>query len=158
MEVVIASLTVPDLGEALRRGGSDPLLGPFLNGGSHCEVAGVAGPAEILDAARAVAAEGLPLTVLADADLQSAGEPAALCLIAVDGAGRSRPLAVLYGRGLPVLGAIPACGLADLRHTWTALAGGTPSGGRHLLHEQPEEWDPRLERQLTQRLRQLYGE
>lgn len=154
MEVVIASLTVPDLGEALRRGGSDPLLGRFLNGGSHCEVEG-AGPAEILDAARAA---GLAVTVPAEADLQSAGERAALCLIAVDGAGRSRPLAILYGRGLPVLGPIPVCGLADLRHTWTALAGGTPHGGRHLLHEQPEEWDPRLERELTQRLRQLYGE
>ena len=52
----------------------------------------------------------------------------------------------------------PACTAEDLQHTWTALLGGVPKGGRHLLHEQPEAWDPQIERQLTQRLRQLYGE
>jgi hypothetical protein len=91
-------------------------------------------------------------------DLRRTGERAALCLLVEDESARSRPLAILYGRSLPVLGAIPACTVEDLRTTWAALAGGAPGGGRHLLHEQPEAWDPRIERQLTQRLRQLYGE
>ncbi|HET9210883.1 MAG TPA: hypothetical protein VFR03_10825 [Thermoanaerobaculia bacterium] len=153
MEVILATLTVPDLAAALRQGSSHPLLGPFLAGGSYCPVD--AGLREILDAARET--EGL--TILGDPvpeDLRRTGERAVLCLL-VDGGG-ARPLAILYGRSLPVLGAIPACTVEDLRTTWAALAGGAPRGGRHLLHEQPEAWDPRIERQLTQRLRQLYGE
>lgn len=161
MDVVIATLTIPDLAEATRQGASHPLLGFFLNGGSHCVVDGVTGAAEILDAARATAAEGLPVSVLGEPaaeDLRGAGERAALCLVVTDGVAGSRPLAILYGRSLPALGSIPPCAVQDLQGTWTALAGGTPKGGRHLLHEQPQEWDPQLERQLTQRLRQLYGE
>jgi len=153
MDVVVASLTVPDLAAAIRQGSSHPVLGPFLDGGSHCAVG--ADVVEILDAARAV--EGL--SFLHDPDpesLRRTGERAVLCLIVADGV--SRPLAILYGRSLPVLGTIPACTVADLRSTWTALLGGVPQGGRHLLHEQPEAWDPQIERQLTQRLRQLYGE
>ena len=145
MEVIVASLTVPDLEAAA----SHPILGPLMDRGSHCPVEGVTDAAEILAAARAVAERtGLPLTVSETAE-------GTLCVIATDGA---RCLAVLSGPGLPVLGPIPACTLRDLESTWIALAGGTPAGGRHLLHEQAEEWDPRIERQLTQRLRQLYGE
>lgn len=153
MEVVLATLTVPDLAAALRQGPFHPLLGPFLAGGSYGPID--AGLEEILDAARQT--EGL--TILGDPgpeDLRRTGERAALCLLVEDGA--ARPLAILYGRSLPVLGAIPACTAEDLRTTWAALAGGAPRGGRNLLHEQPEAWDPRIERQLTQRLRQLYGE
>ena len=164
MEVIVGSLTVPDLEELKRQGAAHPVLGKLLNGGSSCEVHGAA--AEVLDAARAVAAEtGLPVTAAGDlggegaAGLERRGGGAALCLIVSDGAGRSGPLAVLYGRSLPALGTIPACTLEDLRSTWISLAGGTPQGGgRHLLHEQPEAWDADLEQQLTQRLRQLYGE
>ena len=161
MDVVIASLTIPDLETATRLGASHPVLGRFLNGGSYAFVDGVEGAAEILATAGRAAAEwGLPLFVLADeatpADLLRVGERAALCLLVGDGG--SRPLAVFYGRPLPSLGAIPPCTIDDLRHTWIALAGGTPKEGRHLLHEQPEAWDPQLERQLTHRLRQLYGE
>ena len=152
MEVTLASLTVPDLDAAVRQGESHPLLGFYLRGGSYCPVEGEEG--EILNAGRASGLE-----VLLDPSpvgLASAGERGALCLIVTDGSGR--PLAIFHGRSLPVLGAIPACSLGDLRHTWTVLGGGTSSEGRHLLHEQPEEWDPQIERQLTQRLRQLYGE
>jgi hypothetical protein len=155
MEVAVASLTVPDLAAATRQGASHPLLGSFLDGGSHCAVD--AGAPEILAAARALKG----LSFLDDPgleDLRSAGERAALCLIVEDGSVRSRPLAILYGRNLPALGAIPACTVEDLRTTWSALTGGAPQGGRHLLHEQAEAWDPQIERQLTQRLRQLYGE
>jgi hypothetical protein len=155
MDVFIATLTVPDLAAALRQGASHPLLGPFLDGGSYCPVE--ASVADVLDAARGV--EGL--SFLGDPgpeDLRRAGERAVLCLLVDDGSARSRPLAILYGRSLPVLGAIPAGTVEDLRTTWAALAGGAPGGGRNLLHEQPEAWDPRIERQLTQRLRQLYGE
>jgi hypothetical protein len=152
MEVTLASLTVPDLDAAARQGASHPLLGPYLLGGSYCAVDGEAG--EILDAGRAsgLIALGNP----SPAGLASAGERGALCLLVTGGSGR--PLAIFYGRSLPALGAIPACTVSDLRHTWTVLGGGTSSGGRHLLQEQPEEWDPQIERQLTQRLRQLYGE
>jgi hypothetical protein len=164
MEVIVGSLTVPDLEELKRQGAAHPVLGKLLNGGSSCEVA--EGVEEILAAARAEAAEtGLPLTLAGDlggedaAGLERLGGSGALCLIVADGAGRSRPLAVLYGRSLPALGSIPACTVRDLRNTWVSLAGGAPKGGgRHLLHEQPEAWDPDLEQQLTQRLRQLYGE
>jgi hypothetical protein len=155
MEVFIATLTVPDLAAALRRGSSHPLLGPFLDGGSYGPVE--AGLEDVLDAARETAG----LAFLGDPgpeELRRAGERAVLCLLVDDGSSRSRPLAILYGRSLPVLGAIPACAMEDLRTTWAALAGGAPRGGRHLLHEQPEAWDPRIERELTQRLRQLYGE
>jgi hypothetical protein len=155
MDVFLATLTVPDLAAALRQGSSHPLLGPFLDGGSHGPVE--ASVADVLDAARGM--EGL--SFLGDPgpeDLRRTGERAALCLLVEDESARSRPLAILYGRSLPVLGAIPACTVEDLRTTWAALAGGAPGGGRHLLHEQPEAWDPRIERQLTQRLRQLYGE
>lgn len=161
MDVVIASLTVPDLEAATRLGASHPLLGRFLNGGSYSVVDGVEDAAEILAAASHAAAEWeLSLFVLADeaalADLLRVGERAAVCLIVADGG--SRPLAVFYGRPLPSLGPVPPCTVEDLRHTWIALTGGTPKEGRHLLHEQPEAWDPQLERQLTHRLRQLYGE
>lgn len=164
MEVIVGSLTVPDLEELKRQGAAHPVLGKLLNGGSSCEVDGVA--AEILDAARAAAAEtGLPLSVAGDlggedaAGLERLAGSAALCVIVSGGAEKSRPLAVLYGRSLPALGTIPACTVGDLQSTWISLAGGTPKGGgRHLLHEQPEAWDPDLEQQLTQRLRQLYGE
>jgi hypothetical protein len=153
MEVVIATLTVPDLAEATRPGASHPILGPLLAGGSYCTVE--ADAAEILAAARAVAG----LSFVDAEDPRSASERAALCLIVADGSARSRPLATLHGRSLPALGAIPRCTVQDLVCTWTALLGGEPQGGRHLLHEQPEAaWDPRIERQLTQRLRQLYGE
>jgi hypothetical protein len=154
MEVSLASLTVPGFDVATRQGESHPLLGFYLRGGSYCTVEGEEG--EILAAGRASG-----LAVLGDpspASLASAGERGALCLVVTGGAGSGRPLAILYGRGLPALGAIPACTVRDLQHTWTVLGGGTSPGGRHLLHEQPEEWDPQIERQLTQRLRQLYGE
>lgn len=162
MDVLVASLTVPGLRERVRQGASHPLLDPFLDAGTWCTVDGVEGAAEILAAARQAAEAGLPLLVLGDgaapSDLLRVGQRAALCLIVADLAARSRPLAVLYGRHLPALGAVPSCTVRDLRHTWTALAGGMPDEGRHLLQEQPETWDPHLERQLTQRLRQLYGE
>lgn len=166
MEVVIASLTA-----------SHASPGALLNGGSHCTVES-AGPAEVFAAARAAAAEaGLALTEAADAaslptgqngltllgveadaaGLVRIGERAAVCLLLGDDAGK--PMVVLYGRSLPALGAIAPCTLRDLQSTWVSLAGGPPlQGGRHLLHEQPEAWDPEIERQLTRRLRQLYGE
>ncbi len=177
MEVVIASLTVPDLEEVKRQGASHATLGLLVNGGSHCTVES-AGMTEIFAAARAAAAEaGLALTDSADpaslpagqggltllgaeaaaADLVRMGERAAVCLLLGDGTGK--PMAVLYGRSLPALGAVSPCTLLDLQTTWISLAGGMPpQGGRHLLHEQPEVWDPDIERQLTHRLRQLYGE
>jgi hypothetical protein len=170
MDVIVGRLTVPDLEELKRQGAAHPVLGRILNGGSWCEVNGIPATAEgvegIVEAVRAAAAEtGLPLSLADDlgredaAGLERLGGSAALCVIVSDGAGRSRPLAVLYGRSLPALGAIPACTVQDLQSTWISLAGGTPKGGgRHLLHEQPEVWDPDLEQQLTQRLRQLYGE
>jgi hypothetical protein len=186
MEVVIASLTVPDLEEVTRRGAPHSVLGPFLNGGSFCTVDGIAatpeGVAELLTAARTAASEaGLPLTegaapasvpatrdgitLLGDcssdqdgANLGRIAGSAVLCLLVVDGATRSKPMAVLFGRGLPALGAIPSCTVRDLESTWISLAGGTTKGGRYLLHEQPEVWDPQIEQQLTLRLRQLYGE
>ena len=156
MEIAIATLTVPDLAEATRPGASHPILGPLLAGGSYCTVE--ADAAEILAAARAV-----PGLSFVDVETpRSAGGQAALCLIVAGGPARSRPLAILHGRSLPALGAIPPCTIQDLVCTWTALLGGKLGGelegGRHLLHEQPEAWDPRIERQLTQRLRQLYGE
>lgn len=183
MEVVISSLTIPDLDEVQRRGTSHPTVGRLLHGGSYCPVDGVAATAagmqEILQAARAAAADaGVPLAEVAGsdslpsgrdglvllgsdpapADLERIGERAALCLVLADETARSRPMVVLYGRSLPALGAIPACTLQDLQSTWISLAGGTPKGGRHLLHEQAEAWDPQIERQLTERLRQIYGE
>lgn len=158
MEVTIAHLTVPDLAAATRAGSSDSLLGSYLLGGSYCAV-DRAQETEILNAARMAGRGLVVLDAASPADIAAAGAHGALCLIVTDGAGRDRPLAIFQGRGLPVLGSIPACTLRDLQHTWTALAGGTPmGGGRHLLHEQPQDWDPQLERQLTQRLRQLYGE
>ena len=180
MEVVIASLTVPDLEEVKRQGGSHATLGLLLNGGSHCTVES-AGTAEVRAAARAAAAEaGLALTEAADpaalptgqggltllgveadaADLVRIGASAAVCLLlGVLGDGAAQPMVVLYGRSLPALGAIPPCAIRDLQSTWISLAGGTPpQGGRNLLHEQPEAWDPDIERQLNHRLRQLYGE
>jgi hypothetical protein len=179
MEVVIASLTVPSLEDVRRQGASHATLGSLLNGGSHCTVESEAqGKAETFTSVRAAAARsGLSLTEAADpaslpggqdgltllgveaavADLVRVGERAAVCLFLSDGA--ARPMVVLYGRGLPVLGSIPPCTLRDLESTWISLAGGTPpEGGRNLLHEQPEAWDPDIERQLTRRLRQLYGE
>jgi hypothetical protein len=159
MEVILASLTVPGLDAAVRQGASHPVLGPYLLGGSHCAVEGVADAGEVLDAGKAAG-----LTVLGDpspADLAAAGERGALCLVVTDGDGAGKPVVILYGRGLPALGAIPSCMVRDLQHTWAALAGSTApagTGGRHLLHEQPQDWDPQLERELTQRLRQLYGE
>jgi hypothetical protein len=183
MEVVITSLTVPDLEEVKHRGSSHPMLGPLLDGGSYCTVDGVAATAEsmseIVRAARAAALEAavpfvevtdpaslpaggnglvLLVSVPAPADLGRIGERAALCLLIADGAAQSRPIAVLYGRSLPALGPVPPCTVRDLLSTWISLAGGTPKDGRHLLHEQPEVWDPQIERQLTRRLRQLYGE
>jgi hypothetical protein len=157
MEIVIANLTVPNLHSA---GASHPILGPFLNGGSYCAVEGT-DVAEILSAARQAAGEeGMPLLVVggrpAPSDLLRTAQRAALCLLVSNGG--SPPLAVFYGRGLPALGSIPPCKLRDLQTTWAALTGGAPREGRHLLQEQPEAWDPQLERQLTQRLRQLYGE
>lgn len=177
MEVIIASLTVRDLEEVQRQGASHATLGALLNGGSYCTVE-LEGTAELFAAARAAAAEAglafaesvdpaaLPagkggFTLLgveaAAADLLRMGERAAVCILLSAGAGK--PMVVLYGRSLPALGAIPPCTLRDLRNTWISLAGGTPpQGGRNLLHEQPEAWDPDIERQLTRRLRQLYGE
>jgi hypothetical protein len=161
MDVVIASLRVPGLETVQELGTSHPFLGPFLSGGSYSVVGEGEGAEGILAAARKTAAElKLPISVLGEigtaTDLAACGERGALCLI-VDGAGPG-PLAILYGRHLPALGDIPLCTIRDLQHTWIALAGGTPKEGRHLLHEQAEAWDPQLERQLTQRLRQLYGE
>jgi hypothetical protein len=157
MEVFIVSLTVPDLEEVTRQGSSHPVLGRLLHGGSYCRIAG-AGAAEVLAAAKEVQGVSIRDSPDADlADLADLGERGALCVIAADGTAAS-PLVVLYGRGLPALGAIAPCTVQDLQATWAALAGGTPREGRHLLQEQPEAWDAQLERQLTQRLRQLYGE
>ena len=178
MDVVIASLTVADLEEVRRQGASHATLGPLLHGGSHCTVEPEGTVEAFAAAARAAAAEaGLPLAEASDpaalpagqggltllgaeaavADLVRIGERAAVCILLSGGAGK--PMAVLYGRSLPALGAIAPCTLRDLQSTWVSLAGGAPlQGGRNLLHEQPEAWDPELERQLTQRLRQLYGE
>lgn len=187
MEVVLAQVIVPDLQEVRRRAGEDPILGRFVTGGSWCSVAGVpgtaAGATELLKAARAAAEQaGLliadgpeaasfeatgsdRLVLLRDveapaglADLERIATGAALCLLVTDRGGTEPLLAVLYGANLPVLGEVPTATVDDLRTTWTDLAGRAQEGGRNLLHERPEAWDPQLERQLTQRLRQLYGE
>jgi hypothetical protein len=183
MEVVIIGLTVPDPDEVQRQGPAYPTLGPFLNGGTYCTIDDVAatagGPPAILRAARAAALEAaVPFAETADpaslpsggnrlvllvsspapADLQRIGERAALCLLVAGGQTPSKPIVVLYGRHLPALGPVPACTVRDLASTCISLAGGAPQGGRHLLHEQAEPWDPQIEQQLTRRLRQLYGE
>jgi hypothetical protein len=187
MEVVIAKVIVPDLQEVRRQGGAGPILGRFLTGGSWCSVGGVpgtaAGAAELLAAARAAAEQaGLPLAdgaeaasfeatgsdrlvLLRDVEATSAlpeldriAAGAAFCLLVTDGSGAGPLLVILYGANLPALGEVPTATVDDLCTTWTDLAGRAQPGGRNLLHERPEAWDPQLERQLTQRLRQLYGE
>jgi hypothetical protein len=186
MEIVVIPLTVPGLGEATRPGGAG--LGSLFDGGSYGPVTDLAaGPtaaaAFLGTAAAAVRAAGVDVEERAGsepspagrsgvtlvtaggaadgAQLRRLGERAALCLLlteAADAAGRANPVALFYGRGLPALGGLAACRTEDLLHTWIALAGGRPAQGRHLLHEQPEVWDSQLERELTHRLRQLYGE
>jgi hypothetical protein len=165
MEVVLASLTVREIAEVMRQGGSHPLLGGLLEQGTYCRVVGAGlGAGEMCGLFAAAGEEAarrrLPIAVCAEppaADLERARQQGALCLVVVDGAA-GPPLAILCGRGLPILGAVQPCTLADLEHTWISLAGGVPQGGRHLLHEQPEAWDLQLERKLTERLRELYGE
>jgi hypothetical protein len=172
MELVISGLAVADLAELEHQGGAPPLTQSLLAGGTHVEVhgaaPGAAGVEQILAAVRAAAAAAqVPLAELASpgtaaavdtAEIERIGARGALCLVAGDGSGRRPPLALLYGRGVPALGRIPPCTPADLAATCVILAGGRSTGGRRLLEEQAEPWDPRLEQELTRRLRQLYGE
>lgn len=179
MELVISGLVVADLAELERQGGAPPLTRALLAGGTHVEIHGAApgapGVEQILAAVRAAAATAqVPLAELASpgtatsgagsgggagtTEIERIGARGALCLVAGDGSGRRPPLALLYGRGVPALGRVPPCTSAELAATCVTLAGGRHTGGRHLLEEQAEPWDPRLEQELTRRLRQLYGE
>ncbi len=187
MEVIILGLTVPGLGEVCQQGARHHLLGRFFDGGSHCTVHGVAvgarGVEEILTAAGTTKVpsnpiDGFPIrdvsgrdglrTVVEVHDLDEAkdtlaqwdqfGDQAALCLVLGDRDGQRVPTVILYARCLPSMGPMPPCELQDLEATWVHLAGGTPDAGRYLLEEAAASWDPELEQQLTERLRQLYGD
>jgi len=85
--------------------------------------------------------------------------PAALSLLVIVPGSPGDSWQLLLQGEKPCLGPIPPCSEEDLVATWVTLAGGShPGPGRYLLEEAGEIWDPDLERQLTERLRQLYGE
>jgi hypothetical protein len=73
---------------------------------------------------------------------------------------RTKPacLVVLFGHGLPCMGALSDCRLLDVWATWFLLAGGTPNAGSFLLQEPSSGVDPGDEERLLTRLRQLYGD
>ena len=169
-------------------GSSHPFVAGLLDDGSHCNVnavpAGARGLEQLFDAALEAASQaGVPARKIDSLaapetsepngirvfgkvlDLEEAANvvapptgPEALCVLLGDGAERVAPVAILLGRTLPSMGPMPPCLQEDLQATWVRLAGGTPSAGRYLLEETSSAWDPDVEQQLTERLRQLYGD
>ncbi len=183
MEVIVLGLIVPDLESAYQQDTRHRGLRRLLDAGSHCTVngvaAGLAGVEEILAAAAQMPSspihearevsgqDGLRILgeVLELGEAEEAltqwdelGGRVALCVAVGDQAGRRAPVAIIDAESLPSMGPMPPCELRDLQATWVRLAGGTPAAGRYLLEETAASWDPELEQQLTERLRQLYGD
>lgn len=161
MEITLALTTVPDLHAALAEAERGSLLARLRAGGTHCVLRDVAPERAAARLAAALAEDegngALPLR-LDLGELDGLPQQGASCLLLIDGAERCPPEVLLIGARLPAHGDLGSAELEDLLTTLRALRGHEPGRGRNLLEVQGEAWDTNLDRQLTERLRQLYGE
>lgn len=185
MSLVIFPVMIPDLMEFRHTGLDHPIYGPLFELGAYAPVVGspsgvrpleaIAGAAFIATARRCgtlLDGNGVDFCKMqADAvslasPSQATSAPVIHDLIArgvdvsfvfsEDGGGVA-PLWAIVGQGLPSLGPLPACSIADVWATWLARVGVKLEDGRDLLSVHagvPGETDDEA---LTHRLRQLYG-
>jgi hypothetical protein len=84
------------------------------------------------------------------------GQGVAVSLLLRDGRQEMAPMWLLASLALPCLGQIPPCSGSDVLATWMAILGRTPGAGQDLLALAAGH-DPARDRDLSARLRQLYG-
>lgn len=138
----------------------DPLVGGFLDAGTYATVACACDAL----AAAVAGVDGLDLQrVESFAAFDAAPLHAALAAgdavsLVVGLPGVSRAAWIICGYALPSMGPLRDCTAEDVVGTWRRLAGADAVAGRFLLEEPSDHFDPAVERSLTSRLRELYGE
>lgn len=184
--VTIAAVIVANQDEILKHPIDHPILGEFIDAGTHAFVRevppGIDGLKQMLGTALEKASSNIQFRrippYLATPGIQVLREPALeenakqslnswyeqlargsiFSFIVVDIGKRLAPLWILFGYGLPSRGRIPPVAVEDVYATWVLLAGGKLSRGRYLLEDSQTGLEPDDEAILIERLRQLYGE
>jgi hypothetical protein len=148
-----------DPGAIMAAGSRHPILGTFLDSGT---CATIAAPIEtLLDGLGSMAAieirrtDGEAIDTEELYDALAAGDALSF---AAGARGDAFTAWWICGYALPSLGAIGERSVDDVRHTCLRLAGEPAGTGRYLLEDCEETFDPAVERSLTSRLRELYGD
>jgi hypothetical protein len=185
LSLVIFPVMIPDLMEFRHTGLDHPIYGPLFELGAYAPVVGsppgappleaIAGAAFIAAARRCGAlldGNGVdfcnmrPKTVSVASPSQATSASIIHDLIArgvdvsfvfsEDNSGVAALWAIV-GQGLPSLGPLPACSIADVWATWLARVGVKLEDGRDLLSAHAGVASETDDQALTHRLRQLYG-
>jgi hypothetical protein len=159
------------LTDIARLGPAHPVFGGLFDQGTVAALCGLGTdvPAAITRVCRQVDPDGTRLHVaeiphdLGESDgvralLESKAAAAAVCVVlAGDAQDGPHPLVVVSGTIVPAMGVVPDCDLARLRATLAHLAG-RPEPDSESLFTEPAVPDSLMEEQLSERLKQLYGE
>ncbi|WP_242910558.1 hypothetical protein [Actinomadura terrae] len=173
MTAAVYLVEAPDAADVLRDGAAHPVLGGLIDLGTSVRLTpgsalsgpGADGAGTLRDAIAAVCADLEPkLTVLrrsgtltadlrGELETRGAEHPVVVVLFLPGDAA----LVVAAGPDLPAMGALPDGDLAALRASLLTVLG-EPSGGDDFFSEPHFAFDDERERDLNDRLRQLYGE
>jgi hypothetical protein len=185
LSVVIFPVAIPDLTKFRHSGLDHPTYGPLFELGAYAPVVGTPsgiGPLEAITGAPFIAAaQGCGAVVAKDAGDFPRARADAITLASGSNAASARvihefisqgtdvsfvfseersgvaALWAIVGHELPSLGALPGCSIADVWETWLNRVGAKLGYGRDLLSEYGRESSDTDDRELTNRLRQLYG-